>query len=362
MLLTHTKRGWRKSRVLPDARQRAAFYARMNSPTAWEAAEGITYPTNALNPYTQIDTNGSDFTPEYDANGNQTLVKTGTGIPSSPQGGYAVTGWYITWDLTKNITEVYGPSGFIRTSYTYTPYGTASADGDVEQAIQWSSEMHDTELALVYYNYRYYNPTDGRWTRRDPIESKIKGLYIFVVNMPISGIDSLGGDTVSNRLTLSTIPLGEIQVGECGAFSVSVMWNPSPKASVKSFIIQHVKFEGKIEKGGETQDLSVIVPETEYTEFWQIGKDSLRNTFDTSDFGLIGCLKGSITIKGEAYYVVNEEIPNEAQVDPNSPAGILRQIPGNQVFHWGQKSAPVNRGYRISWDCSITSNDFKTHV
>lgn len=78
--------------------------------------------------------------------------------------------WYTYgWDLTKNICEVYGSSGFIRTTYTYTPYGTVTAEGDVEQPIQWSSEYHDTELALIYYNYRYYNPQDGRWTRRDPI-------------------------------------------------------------------------------------------------------------------------------------------------------------------------------------------------
>ncbi|CDB56448.1 putative uncharacterized protein [Akkermansia muciniphila CAG:154] len=29
--------------------------------------------------------------------------------------------------------------------------------------------MHDEELALVYYNYRYYNPKDGRWINRDPL-------------------------------------------------------------------------------------------------------------------------------------------------------------------------------------------------
>ena len=193
MLLTHTKRGWRKSRVLPDVRLRSAYCTRISCITAQEATEEITYAANALNQYTQIDTNGSDFTPEYDANGNQTLVKTGTGIPASPQEVYAVTGWYITWDLKKNICEVYGPSGFIRTTYTYTSYGSATADGDVEQAIQWSSEMHDTELAHVYYNYRYYNPTDGRWTRRDPIgiEGSVN-LYTYVRNNSLLLFDYLG--------------------------------------------------------------------------------------------------------------------------------------------------------------------------
>ena len=39
-------------------------------------AEGKTYTANALNQYTAID----DFTPQYDADGNQTLIKTETGI------------------------------------------------------------------------------------------------------------------------------------------------------------------------------------------------------------------------------------------------------------------------------------------
>ena len=39
-------------------------------------AEGKTYTTNNLNQYTAID----DFKPEYDADGNQTLIQTETGI------------------------------------------------------------------------------------------------------------------------------------------------------------------------------------------------------------------------------------------------------------------------------------------
>ena len=73
------------------------------------------------------------------------------------------------WDLTKNVCEVFGPAGYLRTAYTYTPYGEVSASGDVEQPIQWSSEFNDTEHGLVYYNYRHCNPVDGRWMGRDII-------------------------------------------------------------------------------------------------------------------------------------------------------------------------------------------------
>ena len=39
-------------------------------------AEGKTYTANNLNQYTAID----DFVPEYDADGNQTLIQTSTGV------------------------------------------------------------------------------------------------------------------------------------------------------------------------------------------------------------------------------------------------------------------------------------------
>ena len=94
--------------------------------------------------------------------------------------------WYTYgWDLTKNICEVYGQQGYIRTACTYSPYGQVASSGDVEQPIQWSSEFNDTELALIYYNYRHYNPVDGRWVGRDfDQERKDLNDYLFAKNSP----------------------------------------------------------------------------------------------------------------------------------------------------------------------------------
>ncbi|MDO4220528.1 MAG: RHS repeat-associated core domain-containing protein [Akkermansia sp.] len=87
--------------------------------------------------------------------------------------------------LTKNICEVYGQQGYIRTACTYSPYGQVASSGDVEQPIQWSSEFNDTELALIYYNYRHYNPVDGRWMGRDfDQERKDLNDYLFAKNSP----------------------------------------------------------------------------------------------------------------------------------------------------------------------------------
>ena len=77
------------------------------------------------------------------------------------------------YDLTKNICEVFGPAGYIRTTYSYAPFGSVTAsDNSVVQPFQWSSEHYDSELDLVYYNFRHYSPSLGRFLSRDPIEEQ----------------------------------------------------------------------------------------------------------------------------------------------------------------------------------------------
>ncbi len=245
-----------------------------NRQFALEDNTATMYDTNALNQYTAIAENGAAaFVPQFDADGNQTLIKTSTGTWSAVYNAenrpasftnsesnivvecaydsmgrraykkvtvngtvtlhqrYIYRGylqiacidltlsahpalWFITWDptqpiatrplaiqkdgtwytygwdLTKNICEVYGVNGYIRTSYSYTPFGVVSSSGDVEQPIQWSSEYFDNELGLVYYNYRYYNPLDKRWLSRDAVSSI--NLYRYVSNNPLKSFDIRG--------------------------------------------------------------------------------------------------------------------------------------------------------------------------
>ena len=261
-----------------------------NRTTATEGDESTTYTANALNQYTAIQENAeAAFTPLFDADGNQTRIKTETGIweviynaenrpvsftnaesntvvecayDSMGRRAYkkvTVNGnitlhqryiyrgylqiaaldltrsahpalWFITWDptqpiatrplsiringtwysaparlasqdsrsqvcsrlgvwllkshpaygwdLTKNICELYSTGGGIATSYTYPPFGKITSSGNVTQPIQWSSEYRDSELGMVYYNYRYYMPMKGRWINRDflvwlPLKKKL---------------------------------------------------------------------------------------------------------------------------------------------------------------------------------------------
>ena len=100
--------------------------------------------------------------------------------------------WYTYGhDLTKNVWELYKADGTIASTYDYAPFGGVTTNGTAEQPFQWSSEFYDAELGMVYYNFRFYNPLDGRWISRDPIGELISNnLYCFSYNRLL--VDYLG--------------------------------------------------------------------------------------------------------------------------------------------------------------------------
>ncbi len=268
-----------------------------NRAAAVEDSSGVAsrteYTANELNQYTTV----GDFTPTFDTDGNQTRIKTETGIweviynaenrpvsftntesstvvecayDSMGRRAYKkVTSngtvtlhqryiyrgylqiaaldltrshhpalWFITWDptqpiatrplaiqlngiwytygldLTKNVCEVFGSAGNIRTAYTYSPYGSVTATGNVTQPIQWSSEVYDEELGLVYYNWRHYAPLTGNWISRDTME--ISNLYSYILNRPIFSNDYLGEQSLSSLLKTRMLYLYNNHSTECG--------------------------------------------------------------------------------------------------------------------------------------------------
>ena len=247
-----------------------------NRKTARKPAGELAYAANELNQYTGIEENAeAPFAPQYDASGNQTLIRTSTGIWTavynaanratsftSRDGATVVECGYdyqgrrymkkvtqngtvtsherclyrgylqiaaldmlnsrnvlrtLLWDpleptatrplalaqdaslycygmdFNKNVTEVFDAQGTIAAAYDYSPYGAVTGTGSLVQPVQWSGEMHDEEPALAYYNYRFYNPKDGRWINRDPIaEQGGWNLYAFLGNSPQDKFDALG--------------------------------------------------------------------------------------------------------------------------------------------------------------------------
>jgi len=100
---------------------------------------------------------------------------------------------YFVADGNKNIIALKDATGATTDDYTYTPFGAVTASGSTDNPYRFSSEYHDAETGLVYYNYRYYSPTLGRWTKRDSIEETGGAhLYSMVSNDSINVIDKLG--------------------------------------------------------------------------------------------------------------------------------------------------------------------------
>ncbi len=142
--------------------------------------------------------------------------------------------YYAVHDFVKNITEWISETGSIEASYDYTPYGAIMNEtGDLALGcIGFSSEVADHELGLMYYNYRYYNSSDGRWLSKD-IEFYGQtdwNVYNFVINCPLNYFDYLGnysvqagavgflvagailGAVVSKYMNNDCLPIGSQQV------------------------------------------------------------------------------------------------------------------------------------------------------
>ena len=251
-----------------------------NRQQATEGNEVTVYDANSLNQYTAISKNGAAaFVPQFDADGNQILTQTETGIWSAVYNAenrpvtftngesnivvecaydsmgrraykkvrangsitlhqrYIYRGylqiacidltrshhpslWFITWDptqpiatrplalqkdgtwytygwdLTKNVCEVFGSTGYIATTYTYAPYGEVNASGNVKQPIQWSSEYNDEEITLHSYSNRFLTYY-GNWLIRDVAgEKSTYRLYSYCHNSPILSIDILGNNDI----------------------------------------------------------------------------------------------------------------------------------------------------------------------
>ena len=93
---------------------------------------------------------------------------------------------FYAHDGNKNVSEVVAAA--------------SGEDSDVEllahydcaEANPWrfSSEYEDTDLGLVYYNYRHYEPVTGRWLSFDIIDELL--LYLFCFNNPIVAVDIVG--------------------------------------------------------------------------------------------------------------------------------------------------------------------------
>jgi RHS repeat-associated protein len=104
---------------------------------------------------------------------------------------------FVSHDGNGNVAVlVTAVDGTMSAKYEYGPFGELlRATGLMAKAnsIRFSAKYDDDESDLLYYGYRYYNPSTGTWPNRDPIgERGGNNLYAFVNNNGIGKIDPKG--------------------------------------------------------------------------------------------------------------------------------------------------------------------------
>jgi RHS repeat-associated protein len=104
---------------------------------------------------------------------------------------------YAGYDGNGNVNVlVNATNGVWSGQYEYGPFGEpirVSGTAARDNPFRFSTKYEDTESGHLYYGYRYYNPSTGRWLSRDPI-GEIGGYNVYggCANDFINKIDRLG--------------------------------------------------------------------------------------------------------------------------------------------------------------------------
>jgi RHS repeat-associated protein len=133
---------------------------------------------------------------EYDLNGNAIVDYTyGIGLISQHRG--SATSFYHADGLgsTRLLTD---SSGSVTDTYVYDAYGTLlSSSGTTTNSYLYTGEQYDKNLGEYYLRARYYNPSEGRFTGRDPFDGMLSeplslNKYAYVHGNPINSTDPTG--------------------------------------------------------------------------------------------------------------------------------------------------------------------------
>ncbi len=112
------------------------------------------------------------------------------------------TNWFYHYDANGNVAQISSPKSKECFTYSYSAFGIPkNLDKSNANRFLYSTKIYDEELGSYFYGFRYYSPTNGRWSAKDPIGEKGGfNLYAFVSNQPTNRIDILGlVDAVERR-------------------------------------------------------------------------------------------------------------------------------------------------------------------
>ncbi len=125
--------------------------------------------------------------------------------------------WFPTYDGNGNVGEYLDGTGTVAAHFEYDPFGNTLVNTDAANRFpfRFSTKYCDQETGLYFYGYRYYDPLNGRWPSRDPIDEEGGiNLYGMVGNDPVNGFDYVGLANCSKYLGLITTLNAQIKANQ----------------------------------------------------------------------------------------------------------------------------------------------------
>jgi RHS repeat-associated protein len=124
-----------------------------------------------------------------------------------------------TYDGNGNVVAlVNATSGAVAAAYEYSPFGEPLRAQTVDPVVadnpfRFSTKYTDGETGLVYYGHRYYDPRNGRFINRDPIEETGGlNLYGFCGNDGVNRWDYLGMAEGGQAYSSADCPAGYVLI------------------------------------------------------------------------------------------------------------------------------------------------------
>jgi RHS repeat-associated protein len=101
-------------------------------------------------------------------------------------------------DGLSSVRQLADSQGYLVQRYDYGPFGEMLAsEGKRANSLRYTGEQWDNDVGLLYLRARWYDPSVGRFTTRDPVPG-LAGLpqtqnpYVYVNNNPINLTDPSG--------------------------------------------------------------------------------------------------------------------------------------------------------------------------
>ena len=126
------------------------------------------------------------------------------------EGGSNAGRYFVAYDGNGNVMGlVSADDGSVVAQYECGPFAEpmrATGPAAADNPLRFSTKYTDPETGLLYYGYRYYSPSLGRWLSRDPVgENGGVGLYVIAENNILNKWDRFGLSAVAVPIPVPSI-------------------------------------------------------------------------------------------------------------------------------------------------------------